>query len=137
MMNNGSAKSKTTHSFHGGFTLLEVLVSLSIVAVGIAAAAKMITQSVTVRNETEKRFVANLVSSNHINSVLESKNWNSLLSEVSTNMAGYEWKIKMKHSATPNLDIIRIDVSSQIDKVDGYGELFYYKANLNQRGNEN
>ena len=71
-----------------GFTLLEVLVSLSIVSVGIAAAAKMITQSVTIRHETEKRFMANLVSSNHLNSVLESRHWQSQPGSATENMGG-------------------------------------------------
>ena len=117
-----------------GFTLLEVLVALSIVSVGIVAAAKLITQSIDIQDEMQKRFTANLVTSNYINGSLERNN--GLLSSVAS-MSGYQWEIKVDYSVTPNADVSRIDVSATMDSSQYHGKLFYYKANLNERSDGN
>ncbi|NKB61618.1 MAG: hypothetical protein GKR95_05585 [Gammaproteobacteria bacterium] len=56
---------------------------------------------------------------------------------ASESMAGYEWEVRVEQSTTPNTDIVRIDVSASLNQTEGYGSLFYYKANLNQRSNDN
>ena len=125
----------------GGFTLLEVLVALVIVAVGVSAVAKMISQSVSIRDETEKRFAANLVSSNYLNRILLSDQWQNASGGIEKS-GGNEWNITVTQTATANPDILRIDVSSHDgaglagDVANGYGHFFYYKARLNRRNND-
>ena len=114
--------------------------ALVIVAVGISAVAKMISQSVSIRDETEKRFAANLVSSNYLNRILLSEQWQNASGGIEKS-ADNEWNITVTQTATANPDILRIDVSSHDgaglagDVANGYGHFFYYKARLNRRNN--
>lgn len=115
-----------------GFTLLEVLVALVIVAVGIAASARLMTQSVELTDETRIRQIAHRVAANQLEGVLQSRQWPiSEAVDSSESMGGFTWRIDTRVIATPNPDMVRIEVGVRLVGDYHYGQLFAYKANLN------
>ncbi|MDH3694778.1 MAG: type II secretion system minor pseudopilin GspI [Gammaproteobacteria bacterium] len=100
-----------------GFTLLEILVALSIVAVGLVAVAKGLVGNVTMTQEVEDRLVANWVASNRLAEIRLERKWRSGSQAQNTvTMAGRTWYMKEQFTTTPDKDLARVDVSVFSDK---------------------
>lgn len=100
-----------------GFTLLEILVALSIVAVGLVAVAKSLVGNVTMTQEVEDRLVANWVASNRLAEIRLERRWRGGSQAQNTvTMAGRTWYMKEKFTTTPDKDLARVDVSVFSDK---------------------
>lgn len=100
-----------------GFTLLEILVALSIVAIGLVAVAKSLVGNVTMTQEVEDRLVANWVASNILAEIRLERKWRAGSQAQNTvTMAGRTWYTKEKFTATADKDLARVDVSVFSDK---------------------
>ena len=96
----------------GGFTLVEVLVAVAILAVGLAAVFLQINQSVFTASYLRDSTVAQWVAVDRITELrLERKfpEIDSTGGEI--NMAGQSWRYTTNISQTPLSDLRRIDVT--------------------------
>lgn len=96
----------------GGFTLVEVLVAVAILAVGLAAVFLQINQSVFTASYLRDSTVAQWVAVDRITELrLERKfpEIDSTGGEI--NMGGQSWRYTTNISQTPLSDIRRIDVT--------------------------
>ena len=94
-----------------GFTLLEILVALSVAAVGLAAISQALTTNVETTQEVENRLIGTWVASNRLTEIRLAGEWR-VDSEARTtvNMAGRDWFTVERYEATPDPDLARIDV---------------------------
>ena len=100
-----------------GFTLLEILVALSIVAVGLVAVAKSLVGNVTMTQEVEDRLVANWVASNRLAEIRLERKWRAGSQTQNTvTMAGRTWYMQEKFTTTPDKDLARVDIAVFSDK---------------------
>ena len=97
---------------YNGFTLLEVLVALAVLAIGLGATIKVASQSSANVAELRERTVASWVAANKINELLLATSAPAVgLQEGLTEMAGQQWRWRVKVSDTPDRDMRRLDVS--------------------------
>lgn len=94
-----------------GFTLLEVLVALSIAAVGLAAVSSAMYQNIEVADRLDQKMVAGWVAANHLSELQIRREY---LSGGSTRdeieMAGRDWRIESEYTPTGDNQIVRVDV---------------------------
>ncbi len=95
-----------------GFTLLEVLVALAVLAVALGALVKAAALGTHNIAELRDRTVAGWVAANKINEILLTTDWPEL-GDVrgATTMAGREWRWRVRVSNTPDSALRRLDVS--------------------------
>ena len=94
-----------------GFTLLEVIVALAVIAFSLAAAASAISGNARNASGLQQRTYAHWVAMNKMTELHVNKAWPSLrTTKGSTLMARHEWFWSVKVSKTPNLQIRRVDV---------------------------
>ncbi len=101
-----------------GFTLLEVLVALAVLAVAMGAVIKSAAQGAANATYLRDQTLAGWVALNTINEALLQKDWPPVGdSEGVTEMAEREWQWKLRVANTSDPDLRRLDVS-----VNGIGE---------------
>lgn len=93
------------------FTLLEVMVALSIIAITLGA----IIENTTTTNQNAQylrdKTIAGWVAQNQISLLRAKRSWtNKLNKQGRVEMAGREWLWKMKLQKTLNTEIRRVDV---------------------------
>ncbi len=94
-----------------GFTLLEILAALLIVAVGLGAVSKVIGSTAVVLQISEERLVGSWVASNHLAELRLSRGWPAASeTDQQTSMGGRTWHLRQKISSTTDPDLLRIDV---------------------------
>jgi general secretion pathway protein I len=103
-------------SLQRGFTLLEVLVALGIVAVALGAIIKATAESASNVAYLRDKTLASWVALNQLNRTLLSKEKPSEGGEKSTSsgkveMAGREWRWELQNSETSDPDLRRLEVS--------------------------
>ncbi len=101
-----------------GFTLLEVLVALAVLAIVMGAIIKAVAESVDNLAYLRDKTVASWVALNKINEVRLQKNWSgSGTTQGSTEMADREWHWELRISKTADQDLRRLDIAvrSQIN----------------------
>ncbi len=101
-----------------GFTLLEVLVALAVLAIAMGAIIKAAAESADNLAYLRDKTVASWVALNKINEIRLQKNWSgSGNSQGSTEMANREWHWELRISKTADQDLRRLDITvrSQID----------------------
>ncbi len=112
-----------------GFTLLEVIIALGIVAVGILAVSRAITGYAETTATLEQRMVANWVASNRLETLrmLASKPVPGM-DNGSEEMAGRVWYFRETISTTADPLLFRVDVTVFTDKdeTDEVGKLTGY-----------
>lgn len=95
-----------------GFTLLEVLVALAVLALSLAATIKAAGSSAGNMAYLRERTVAGWVAENIINEILLSRDWPGIGERSGTAlMAGREWRWTVKVSSTDDADLRRLDVA--------------------------
>lgn len=83
-----------------GFTLLEVMVALLIVALGLAAAVSTVTASVRNSAGLKERTFAHYVAMNELAKIEINGNRKPSKTEGTTEMAGHEWYWEMEFVKT-------------------------------------
>lgn len=114
-----------------GFTLLEILAALLIVAVGLGAVSKVIGSTAVVLQTSEERLVGSWVASNHLAELRLSRVWPAATeTDQQTSMGGRTWYLRQKISTTTDPDLLRIDVDvfSDADHERMAAQLFGYLA---------
>jgi len=104
-----------------GFTLLEVIVALAVIAVSLAAGASAVTSSARTASGLQQRTYAHWVAMNKMTELHVSKKWPSLrTTKGSMLMARHEWFWSMKVSKTPDNKgfMRRIDITVRPDEDD-------------------
>jgi general secretion pathway protein I len=102
-----------------GFTLLEVIVALAVIAFSLAAAASAVSGSARNASGLQQRTYAHWVAMNKMTELHAFKKWPSTrTTKGSTLMARHEWFWSVKVSKTPNKQIRRVDVRVRADEDD-------------------
>jgi len=112
-----------------GFTLLEVIIALGIVAVGILAVSRVITGFAETTISLEQRLLANWVASNRLETHRIFKTSPLVgVTRGSEQMADQTWYFREKITATADPLLFRIDITVFRDKeeTEEVGELYGY-----------
>ncbi len=110
-------RSASERRAHAGFTLLEVLVALAIIAIALTAVVAETGQHVNSTIHMRDRTLAHWVAMNRVTEQLAAEQWPSVgVSNGVVEMAEREWFWKMTVAATPDEDIRRIDIEVRIDR---------------------
>ncbi len=105
-------KSNNNQVCKRGFTLIEVMVALSIAAVGLGAIAKSMYQNIDVADRLSEKMLATWVASDHMAKIhIERKYLASGGDSDSAEMGGREWRIDADYSPTDNTELSRVDIS--------------------------
>ncbi|MDE2450362.1 MAG: type II secretion system minor pseudopilin GspI [Gammaproteobacteria bacterium] len=103
---NGSLRPRT-----GGFTLIEVLVALAIVAIGMAAVLESLTSSANTALFLQDKTFADWVALNRIETVRLSNNIPAVGTSSDTlDYAGRSWEWQQKVTATKIPGMVQIEV---------------------------
>jgi general secretion pathway protein I len=95
-----------------GFTLLEVMVALVIVALGLMAAFGQVNQSLTVASRLRDKTLANLVAVNEMTKLRLKAEFPAISSRSEEiEMARNTWRSTIKVVKTPLAAIRRVDIS--------------------------
>lgn len=104
---------------HDGFTLLEVLVALAVIAIPLVAIMGNITANVTNAAYLRDRTLAHWVAMNEVAQRQLDQQWpdpGEKKDEVL--MAGKTWYVKLKIRTTPDQEVRRLDVEVRKGKAD-------------------
>lgn len=102
-----------------GFTLLEVLVALAVIAFSLAAATSAISGNTRNASGLQQRTYAHWVAMNKMAELQVDKKWPSISTSTGSSlMARHEWYWAVKVSKTPNRFIRRVDVMVRPDEKD-------------------
>jgi len=94
-----------------GFTLVEVLVALAIVAIALAAAGRSIAMSTTSAAEVKQRVLAGFVAENLMSELAARRVWPAAgVSEGVQQQAGIELRWSMEVAATLHPDLRRVEI---------------------------
>jgi general secretion pathway protein I len=95
-----------------GFTLLEVLVALAVLAIGLGAVITAAGQSAGNIRYLRDRTIAGWIAENKLNELLLAQAWPELSNIQGTAaMAGREWRWETRVSNTPDPDMRRLEVA--------------------------
>jgi general secretion pathway protein I len=98
--------------FQTGFTLLEVLVALAVLAIGLGAIIKVASESAANIGYLRDRTIAGWVAANKANELLLARGWPELGdSEGRVTMASHDWRWQLRVSETDAADLRRLDIS--------------------------
>ena len=96
----------------GGFTLIEILVALAVVAVAMAAASRSVGASIDAQQQLKLRLVAGWVAENRLAEHHSGNAWLDLgTREGQAQMANESFVWSETTSSTPNPKFRRIDVA--------------------------
>jgi len=104
-----------------GFTLLEVLVALAIVAIALAAALRAMTASVTAATDLKTRTQAAWVASNVINRLIATRVFPDLGAvdgQARQGQSDFVWRQEV--TVTPNYSFRRVEVKVFLPEAPGH-----------------
>lgn len=104
-----------------GFTLLEILVALAILAVASAGLIKATGQNVSNLQYMENKLFATWVAENKLNELRIKKSWPKIGSSTELiTMANRRWDLSIKVSPTTNSNLrrVKIDVRDNLSDMD-------------------
>jgi general secretion pathway protein I len=100
-----------------GFTLIEILVALAIVAIALTAIVTETGQHVNSTIHMRDRTLAHFVAMNRVTELLTAAQWPAVgVSNGVDEMAGRDWFWNATVSATPDDDIRRLDIEVRVDR---------------------
>ncbi len=100
-----------------GFTLLEILAALVIVAIGIAAMSKVIGNAASILQANENRLIGTWVASNRLTEIRLSRIWPAAAeTDLEASMGGRPWYIREKITTTTDPDLLRVDIEVYTDQ---------------------
>ena len=96
---------------HRGFTLVEVLVALAIVALALAAASRSIALSTDSALEHKLRVFSGVVAENRMAELAARRAWPAVgLMEGTERQGGFEFRWRAEVFATPHPQLRRIEI---------------------------
>ncbi len=98
-------------SLNSGFTLLEVLIALLVVAIAVAALARVGSQALNTQFEAEQRTLALWVADNQIAELRLEPPAPSERRQGSSRMAGRDWYWDVLIQPAPGEKMLRVDVA--------------------------
>lgn len=100
-----------------GFTLLEVIVALAVIAFALAAAVSAVSGNTRNAAGLEQRTYAHWVAMNKLAELQISEQFPTLkTTKGSVLMARHEWFWRMKVTQTPNKTLRKVDVEVRADE---------------------
>lgn len=117
---------------HKGFTLLEVLAALAIVAIALTALFSALTQGTKLTARVEERMIGNWVASNTMTELKAFSAWPQTgENKLDVQMAGRVWYVIQEIKPTEDENIRRVEVDVSLDKRGEYrvASLFSYFLN--------
>ncbi len=117
-----------------GFTLLEILIALSIAAVGFGAVSRSLYQNIHVAERLSNKLVATWIASNTLAEMHIARQYQ--LSGGFNNdreMGGQRWRVESDYSTTGDTEVVRVDVNVYPENEPGQvaAHLFGYVAQPN------
>ena len=107
----------STGSRQHGFTLLEVIVALAVIAFALAAAVSAVSGNTRNAAGLQERTYAHWVAMNRLAELHASRQWPALrTTRGSSLMARHEWFWEMTVSKTPVPSVRRVDVMVRADE---------------------
>ena len=104
--------SVTVRRCNGGFTLLEVMVALAIVALGMMAVHTQLNRYVVTAAVTEERTLASWIAANQLAELSVLPEWPELgSSENEVEFAQRQWRLEIDVSETEVENLRRVDVT--------------------------
>jgi len=101
----------------GGFTLLEILVALAVVAIALSAIVSEVSNNVKNAARLRDKTLAHWVAMNKVTEWQTSGDWPSPgVTEGDALMAEYEWHWSLTVSTTEDEDVRRMDVEVRADQ---------------------
>jgi general secretion pathway protein I len=95
-----------------GFTLVEVLVALAIVAIALAAASRSVGQATDAATQIKLRVLAGFVAENLMGELSARRAWPAVgATEGTERQAEVELRWRMQVDSTPNPDMRRVEIS--------------------------
>ena len=95
-----------------GFTLLEILVALAVLAIALSAAIRAVGQSIDGAAALRDRTLAQWVAEDRLARHLLDRSWPALdTTEGTAEMGGLKWHWRQEVSPTPVAKLRRVDVS--------------------------
>lgn len=114
-----------------GFTLIEVLVALAVLAFALSAIGVAIVSSARNGTYLEQRTLAEWVASNRLTELRVTRAWpDTGRSDGKTNMGGRSWRWQLEVSATPLPQLRRVEIS--VGEADGQESLTHLVGYLRQ-----
>lgn len=94
-----------------GFTLIEVVVALAVLAIAMSAVMRVISQSIDIAAEMRQRTVALWVAQDRLTNYRLTRNWPPLeTKDDKATMLGLEWRVRDQVSSTQVPEMRRIDI---------------------------
>ena len=94
-----------------GFTLVEVLVALAIVAIALAAAGRSVALSTNSALDHKLRVLAGFVAENRLGELSARRAWPGIgVSEGAESQAGIEFRWRAEVFATPHAQLRRVEI---------------------------
>jgi general secretion pathway protein I len=94
-----------------GFTLVEVLVALAILAVALAAAGRSVALSTDSAIEHKERVLAGLVAENRLGELVARRAWPGIgVTEGTERQAGVDFRWRAEVFATPHPGLRRVEI---------------------------
>ena len=113
-----------------GFTLVEILVALTILAITMGAYLSQLDSQIIQTQSARDRTLAHWVAQNHLANMRLTKQWPSTGSQNYTAKQGQQtWQINQQVTATPNAKIKRIELTMFSASGDFSGSLVGYVTN--------
>lgn len=103
---------KDNHNQSRGFSLIEVLVAITILSIGLISAIKYVSASADNQREIEKRTFALWSADNYLANLRLQKTWPDLgIISIPCHQAQHEYICESNVSNTPNPSFRHIDIS--------------------------
>ncbi len=113
-----------------GFTLVEVLVALTILAITMGAYLSQLNTQISQTNHIRNRTLAHWAGQNHLATLRIENQWPGLGKQTFSNLQGQqEWQIQQQVSATHNGLIKRVELRMFASNGEFAGTLVGYLAN--------
>jgi general secretion pathway protein I len=94
-----------------GFTLVEVLVALAVLAIALAAAGRSVALSTDSTAEHKQRVLAGLVAENRLGELVARRAWPGVgVTEGIERQAGLEFRWRAEVIATPHPGLRRVEI---------------------------